>query len=233
MKGKTVPVEVIQLKLSHPEIQNVNYNWKRIFNKTHNSFKDLNIDLRLKFHSIRLAEDNLIEPSDILNIYTEEVYKNQNKAINRSFNSAKYSILKGSPTDGVHENQHEEKLTDSSRQVIDVLEFLKSYRKQIKNKNSIKVIFSDFNGSGGVSTSYGSEENEFIVMDNSYSEDGFIHLLTHELGHKFGLPHTVTSQDVMSYHSLRKLSQKIKGRPHFSYESKFNWSQAKIQIRQN
>lgn len=225
IREEEIVIEVIQLHSVETDIENANYNWRSIFNDVRDSFKEeLNINLKFDFHSISIDKDNLMPVEELIDAtLTEDAKERKVNSIYESYDNMIKSIKTGGPTSS-SSKKGEEASTGKSFKVINGVSLLRSYRRELKDSNNIKVLFSDFNMGGGVSTAYGSDVNSYIVMDRSNSEVRFANLLAHELAHKFGLPHTVTAQDVMSYSSFRKDFSQFKGRPHFSYESKFNWS---------
>jgi uncharacterized coiled-coil DUF342 family protein len=91
---------------------------------------------------------------------------------------------------------------------------------------TISLVISDFEegNAAGVAAS-GISRNLALVQDyrNQQLTEG---VAVHELGHKFGLPHASTPQDIMSYSGIRGILERA-GRPYFSWESKHNWWKVK------
>lgn len=226
VKGDEVKVDMVQLRA--PEIQNADYDWGKVFDTVSEVFEqDLDIKVDLEYHTLDLIPEKLI--ADKENIRTsdvsyEEFFEFRKGAIKR----LERSIIKGDPTGGL-DPEVEQDVGDSntSTEVINGLLSLRTFRDNYARNSRIKVLVSSFDGSGGVSTTHGSEDNDYVVMDKGRSQESFTDVLTHEIAHKFGLPHTIKSQDIMSYSAGRIMARRVRGRPHFSVESKFNWSRIK------
>jgi hypothetical protein len=224
-KGDKIRIDVIQLRFKDNERENADYNWQKIRGKTQKALKALNIDADMQFRSYKLTAENYLKGvrPDTAGYEVRREH----------LTDLKQAIINGHPSEDTETDLEEEHgISSTTKIVIDLFQFYEEYQNNIQENNSIKIVFSNFRRSGGVSTTYGSETNEFVLMDSFGSQERFISTFVHEIGHKLGLPHTVTPQDIMSYSNLKEYTKNYlnKGIPHFSYESKFNWSRAKRKI---
>lgn len=89
-------------------------------------------------------------------------------------------------------------------------------------KRFLNLIISDFKEGSYQGLAMGARSRHLALVQDKRNQNITQGICVHELGHKFGLPHSATAYDVMSYSSLARVLEES-GRPYFSWESKFNW----------
>ncbi len=101
------------------------------------------------------------------------------------------------------------------------------YEKHLRTDKA-NIVIGDFKTTRAGGTSHGHIGKTYVLISDRYhDEKSYAIVISHELGHKLGLPHTLYPYDVMSYSDFARTFGDLTGKLGFSPESQKIWSKIK------